>query len=61
MHHGDYDGSAPWLVALHSVGLSCPDLRPMTTNGTITASFGEPIKQYAGQVQVTRRVRVKVH
>ena len=27
--------------------------------GTITASFGEPIKQYPGQMQVTRAVRVK--
>ena len=26
---------------------------------TITAAFGEPVKQYAGQVQVTRSVRVK--
>ena len=26
----------------------------------ITASFGTPIRQFAGQVQVTRRVKVKV-
>ena len=27
--------------------------------GTITGAFGDPVKQYPGQVQVTRRVRVK--
>ena len=30
-----------------------------TSTPQITASFGEPIKQYAGQVQVTRNVKVE--
>ena len=30
-----------------------------TTQNTLTATFGEPIKQYPGQIQVTRSVRSK--
>ena len=48
-----------------AVGFSArtPAHRPLlmaSSTPQITASFGTPIRQFAGQVQVTRRVKVKV-